>query len=280
MRPPPRAFKRSPIPPRSSVPAAIALAVAGSLLLARAARAQDFASPATAGTGGTPATLLERALPESRARASLEMLAIAWDPAAELTTRALSGLANWRGLTLGAGISSTGDGVMGWNSAALAVGRASATHGAAARALVRRDRAAPQPGGVRLTGAEAGAGFWSAIGSHGRIWASAPMALSAGESAPLDRGLETGVALGGREWSGWLSWSAPAGAVDAAERALGIACDSGPIALWAEARDRPLRASIGLRARRGALTVTAQVNEHPVLGETARCSLGVGGAAP
>jgi hypothetical protein len=248
--------------------------------LACGARAQDFASPAPAGTGGTPGALLERALPEPRAAASFEMLAIAWDPAAELTTRALAARADWRGLAVGAGVSSTGDGEVGWNSAAIAIGHASATHGAAARALVRRDRAAAEPGATRLVGAEAGAGFWSALGSRGRIWASAPMALSAGENAPLDRGLETGVSLVAREWSAWISWAAPAGAVDAAERALGIACQSGAIALWAEARDRPLRASIALRARRGALTVLAQVNEHPVLGETARCSLGIGGSAP
>jgi hypothetical protein len=259
---------------------ALACALALSLCFARGAGAQDFASPAPAGRGGTPGAFLERALPEARPVFSFEMLAIAWDPAAELTTRALAGLTIWRGLSCGAGLSSTGDGVVGWNSVALAVGHASATHGAATRVLVRRDRAAPDPDHARLIGAEAGAGFWSVIGSRGRIWASAPMALTAGESAPLDRGLETGVSFGAREWSGWLSWAAPAGAVDAAERALGLACETGPKALWAEARDRPLRTSISLRARRGAITVLAQVSEHPVLGETARCSLGIGGAGP
>ncbi|MGH7740857.1 MAG: hypothetical protein ACRENS_02415 [Candidatus Eiseniibacteriota bacterium] len=259
---------------------AVAIALAVLLARARGACAQDFASPAPAAEFGTPAALLERALPGARQRASLELLAIAWDPAAELSTRALAALTAWRGLEWSAGWSSTGDGELGWNAAAIAIGQASDSHGAGVRALVRRDRA-PSPGyGTRAIGAEAGAGFWSAIGSHGRIWASAPMAFETGEAPPLDRGLETGMSVRVREYSAWGLWSAPAGAVDAAERTLGVTCEAGLLALWAEARDRPLRGSIGVRARRGALTVLARVDEHPLLGETARLSLGFSRAAP
>jgi hypothetical protein len=258
---------------------ACAVAALAAFALARAASAQDFASPAPAGGGATPGAFLERALPEPRTPKTIEMLAIAWDPAAELTTRAIAGTASWRALSCGAGISSTGDGEIGWNSLALAIGHAGATHGAGLRALVRRDRAALGPRGERPLGAEAGAGFWSAIGSHGRIWASAPMALIAGEPPPLDRGLETGLSFGAGEFTAWGSWSAPASAVDAAERSLGLACGSGAIALSAEARDRPLRAAIAVRAQRGALIVMARIDEHPVLGETARVSLGFARAA-
>jgi hypothetical protein len=67
--------------------------------------------------------------------------------------------------------------------------------------------------------------------------------------------------------------------VDAGERTLGALCTSGGAALWAEAADRPLRASIALRVRRGALGVCAQVNEHPALGESARLSLSIGGGS-
>jgi hypothetical protein len=238
--------------------------------------AQDFASPTRAGTGETPGAFLEGALPAPVTGSGLEMLAIQWDPAAQLTTRALAARGAARRLEWGAGISSSGDGEIGWNALALALGHAVDSHGAAVRALVRRDRA-PRPGVARPLGGEAGAGFWSRIGARGRVWASAPMALTTGEAPPLDRGLETGVALAMRDFSAWLSWSAPAGAVDAAERALGVSCESGALALWAEARDRPLRGSLGLRAHRGSLAVAARVDEHPALGETARLSLCVGG---
>ena len=179
------------------------------------------------------------------------MLAIAWDPASELTTRAIAGQANWRSLAWGAGISSTGDGEIGWNSVAVAIGHATASHGVGVRALARRDRAAAIDRQDRLLGAEAGAGFWSSIGSRGRIWASAPMALIVGEPPPLDRGLETGVSVQAREFSAWATWDAPAGAVDAAERSIGLACESGAVALSAEARDRPLRGSVAVSRAAG-----------------------------
>lgn len=247
--------------------------------VAGAALAQDFATPAPGGRGETPAAFLERALPASRARAAFELLAIAWDPAAQLTTRAVAGAASWHGLAWAAGISSSGDQEVGWNTAALALGQAGAAHGAGVRAAVRMDRAR-DGARARAPGGEAGAGFWSALGSRGRIWASAPMALVAGEAPPLDRGLETGVSLSAAEFSAWLAWAAPAGAVDAGERHLGLSCESGMLALWAEARDRPLRAALAVRARRGVLTVTAEVDEHPMLGESARVSLAIGAMPP
>lgn len=244
-------------------------------LIAAHAHAQDFASPARAGTGETPGAFLESALPGALGARSLEMIAIQWDPRGEMTTRALAACAITRGIEWGAGISSTGDGEIGWNSLALAIGRAARAHGAGVRVLARRDRAA-DASGARALGAEAGAGFWSRVGARGKIWASAPMAFAVGEPPPLDRGLETGVSLSGPAFSAWALWSAPAGAVDAAEHGLGLACESGALSLWAEARSRPLRAAIALRARRGDFTVTARVDEHPVLGETVRFSLGVG----
>jgi hypothetical protein len=263
----------------------LALAFALALAVrAASAMAQDFAAPAPAGPSKSAGAFLERALPEApaatRSGGALEMIAIAWDPAAELTTRALAGLTRWRGITWGAGVSSSGDDVVGWNSAALAIGHAGASHGAGVRALVRRDRAPQGADGARPGGLEAGAGFWSAVGSRARLWASAPMAFSAGEPPPLDRGLETGISIEAGAFTAWGVWSAPAGAVDAGERALGAGCASGVAALWAEAVDRPLRASIALRVRRGALSVCAQVNEHPALGESARVSLSIGDASP
>jgi hypothetical protein len=267
-------------------PARVWLAIAFALAVRAAnAVAQDFAAPAPSGPSTSAGAFLERALPEApgagaRSGAALEMIAIAWDPSAELSTRALAGLTRWRGITWGAGVSSSGDDVVGWNSAALAIGHAGASHGAAVRALVRRDRAPQGTDGSRPAGLEAGAGFWSALGARARLWASAPMALTAGEPPPLDRGLETGVSIDAGAFSAWGVWSAPAGAVDAGERALGAACASGVAVLWAEAADRPVRASIGLRFRRGALGVCVQVNEHPALGESGRLSLSLGGGSP
>jgi hypothetical protein len=51
-------------------------------------------------------------------------------------------------------------------------------------------------------------------------------------------------------------------------RALGGELSAGPLVLWAEGRDGPWRASIGVRARRGVLGVALRVDAHPDLPES------------
>src|SRR5207245_7361205 len=80
--------------------------------------------------------------------------------------------------------------------------------------------------------------------------------------------LETGIMGGARDVTAWLAWSAPAHAADQGERTAGIQIAAGRAAIWAEARDRPFRAAIGVHARHRGLEVSVEVREHPVLGET------------
>ena len=57
----------------------------------------------------------------------------------------------------------------------------------------------------------------------------------------------------------------------------GVSTTSGPLALWLIARDRPLRGGLGVAARARALRVAVQVESHPVLRETTRLSIALGG---
>ena len=49
--------------------------------------------------------------------------------------------------------------------------------------------------------------------------------------------------------------------------------------VWIEARDSPLRPSFGLAARAGSVGVAANVEAHPVLGESVRIELTLGSGA-
>jgi hypothetical protein len=250
-----------------------ALGAALAVLVARAAAAQDFEPAAPSGPVGSPSVLIERALPLPADGARLELLAVRWGALADFSTRAAALEAGWGAARFAAGLSSTGDGEIGWNAVALAAGLASHLQGVGVRAIVRRDRSSPDPAASRAIGIESGAGFWSALGPRARVWVSVPGMLGAGESAPLDRGLESGVKCSAGVLHGWLAWTAPARAADAGERIAGAGYDTGSIAAWIEARDRPLRATLGLRVRRDALEIAASVSEHPLLGETTRLAL-------
>ena len=61
------------------------------------------------------------------------------------------------------------------------------------------------------------------------------------------------------------------------EYAIGLAAAAGPMVVWLVARDQPPRGGVGLSAATHAVRVAAEVEGHPVLGETARMSLGLGG---
>ena len=252
----------------------ILTALVGLALGARAACAQEFEAPAPAGAGGA-AALIERALPAPAVGAELETIAVRWAGLADFSTRALALGTSFGPARVAAGFASTGDPEIGWNSVALAAGLTGETWGAGIRGIARRDRSAAPGERAPAIGAAIGAGFWSAPAPGMEVWAAVPTLESAGEAPPLDRGLETGVVMRSRGVAGWLGWSAPARAADAGERSTGAAVELGAFSAWLEARDRPLRATFGIAARRGALEISAATSEHPVLGETIRLALAI-----
>lgn len=256
-----------------------ARAVAAALaLLAAASRpggAQDFAPAAPPGPWAGPAALLERALPAPAGALALEAASARWFALPGLGTRSLSLLVPARTLRLAAGLSQTGDGELGWTCAAIAAGAATGDFGFALRAAARRDRAG---GGLLSSGAalgaglEAGGGAWIAPAPGARLWAGAPQLWSEGEAPPLARPLELGASLERGGLAAWLALGAPREG-DAGARTLGVAFASGPLLAWAEGRDAPARAALGLAADAGPLRVAARIEGHPVLGETATLSL-------
>lgn len=255
----------------AGLPFALALLVAAP----DASPAQDFAPALPAGPQSGAAALLERALPAESPALSLESAATRWLGLAELATRSVAlGLASGT-VRVAAGVSQTGDPELGWTAAALAVGAAGPEGGAALRVVGRRDRSEGAIASGHLArgaGYEAGAGAWLAAGEALTLWASAPQLWYAGEAPPLSRPLELGgrcVFAGG---AAWLALVAPRPGDDG-ERAGGLEIGTAALALWAEARDGPLRASLGIRGAVRALVVEARVDAHPVLGETTRLTL-------
>jgi len=112
-----------------------------------------------------------------------------------------------------------------------------------------------------------------------------PQAWAGGVAPPLDRPLELGARYeleipGDREGLAfWLTRGSPS-RNSPADHGAGAALRSGPITAWGTVRDRPLRGGFGLAARTRWLSVVAEVESHPDLGETVRLSLGLIGASP
>ncbi len=275
------------LPPGAAVvpgPVLLARLIAGVALVALAAshaRAQDFSPPAPAGTPAGPLALIERGLPDTISGVRIEAATVRWFGLPDLATRALALGGGWRTVRGAVGISQTGDPELGWSAFGLALGVAEREGGAALRVVVRRDRRlGPALGSWRSSsgvGVEVGGGVCVAAGAGLRLWASAPQVWARGESPPLERPLEIGVAYGAHDATLWLSRGAPASDA-AADHEAGLALRSGPLALWAAARDRPLRGGIGVAAGARGLVVRAAVESHPALGETVWLGLGLGGA--
>jgi hypothetical protein len=57
------------------------------------------------------------------------------------------------------------------------------------------------------------------------------------------------------------------------EHEAGVALGGGLLAFWCAARDRPLRASLGVSAGFGGIRSSAALDSHPVLAETSRLTL-------
>jgi len=245
------------------------------------ARAQDFAAPAPAWPPGPACGPLERGLPAAVPTVAIEGATIRWHGLAALTTRAVAGTFGRRALRAAAGLSQTGEPDVGWTALALAVGAAGSGGGGSLRALARRDRTSPFGFDARGAdvGVEIGGGAWIEATAALHVWVSAPQMWTRGAAPPLARPLEVGAALDLGGVALWLSRDAVAGHPSGGrgEHAFGLATAAGPLGVWLVARDQPLRGGLGLAARARALRVAAEVESHPVLAETARLSLGVGG---
>jgi len=257
--------------PRRSALLVVGCALAAGLRFSPAA-AQDFAAPAAAGPGPSALVFLERGLPPVEGGVRADAEATRWFGLDELVTRGLAAGGSFRSLRGALGISQTGEAELGWNSAGLAVGVARPSGGAAMRLVARADRASS----AARAGAEAGGGAWIEAGSGITVWALAPQLETWGIAPPLRRSLELGAAIEAGGVRAWLTRAAPVPPAADAAHAAGLGLGEGPWWLWIEARDRPLRALLGVGARAGPLSLGSAVESHPVLGETLRLTAGLG----
>jgi hypothetical protein len=260
------------------VRATVALATAVWMFAqASSAIAQDFSASAVPFNAATLSGALENGLPSASPSARLESAVTRWDGVAGLDTRAAvfgCGLGAMRAVL---GVSQTGEPDIGWSAFGASLGAVTRGGAAALRAVTRRDRATVAGG--RAGGVEIGAGAWAEAGAGVRVWASAPQLWTDGAAPPLARGLEIGASadLGGVAL--WLSRAAVVGLAHEGrgEHTGGLLATAGPLALWLVARDQPARGGIGVAARRRGLGAGAEVIGHPVLGETARMWISLGG---
>ena len=255
---------------------------AGLAFLAGPLAAQDFAAPLPAGELGV-APLLERGLAPAGTGIEATAMAIRWHGLPELETRSVAVGLGWRSARLALGVSQTGEADLGWNALALAAGAGGEPGGFALRGCVRQRRESsaelePEVGG------EVGAGAWVAATPEVTIWASAPQLWTGGDPPPLERWLEIGSTARVTAARVWLARAAAPGAPRGlrAEHLAGIAVwdpaspGAHPAVLWLEVRDHPPRGALGLAVGAGAVSATASVESHPVLGETVRLALAWG----
>ena len=267
------------IAPSARRPFSFAVLIA--LLGGRAVGAQDFAAPAPPGPGDAPVLFLESALPAAAGALALDGLVLRWNGLDELVTRAVAIGFGARKTRVAAGLSQTGEPEVGWTCVALAAGAALDGAGLGVRAAGRRDRDRGALGGALGPGlgAEIGFGAWLAPSAGVKVWTSAPQVWRRGTLPPLSRPLTWGVRLESDPVRGWILHRSPSrGARDMGELSGGVAFVTGPAIAWIEARERPLRGGLGLAARARSATIAAQVDGHPVLGETVRLSVSFGAA--
>jgi len=244
------------------------------LACAASAGAQDFVAPEPSWPPVSAAALLERGLPAATTGMHAEGFVTRWYGLAALQTRATALATSLGAARLALGVSQTGEPDLGWTALGLAGGAAGKGWGAALRGVVRRDRTtafdlSPWAQGL---GGEVGAGAWVAAGGGLELAASAPALWSRGTAPPLARSLDLGAALVSEDARLWVARQTVPGRPRGArgEHRAGLALDAGPLALWIEARDEPLRGGLGLAARVRLLTVAAMIESHPTLGETVR----------
>lgn len=256
---------------------AVAVLLAATACAAATAFAQDFERAGPPGPAPGPLAFLDSGLAPAGAAPAATALGVTRYALPELSTRAAAAGAGWRSLRIAAGFSQTGDPELGWNALGAAAGVAHARWGAGVRGLARRDRTVIDP--AARWGGEVGAGAWLRPEAPVLVWAAAPALWTGAGGAPLARGFTTGAALLAEGARVWFEHEArPEAARARAAHRAGIALEAGVFALWAEALDAPLRATLGIGARAGALRIEAAMESHPLLGETARATLSL--AAP
>jgi hypothetical protein len=251
------------------------------VLCAGSAHAQDFVPPTPLWPPHSACALLEHGLPSPEGGPVLEASSVRWYGLSDLTTRSIALAGSWRLLRAAFGLSQTGSPELGWTAGALAFGVANETGGVAVRATARRDRtsefaftAVPADAGIEI-----GAGGWLEAGEGLVLWTSVPELWLSGAAPPLRRALAIGGALTLGDLEVWLARRAVPGLVRGmrGEHAFGVAMAARPLAVWLEAEDQPLRGGFGVLARLRSVWVAGSVLGHPVLGETFRAAIGVGG---
>ena len=262
---------------RGTPPAIVALALTA-LAAPLEANAQDFVAPGPPLAPGSPLAALERGTMPASSRFALASAAVRWHGVSGLDTRAIAAAAGWRSARIAAGLSQTGDPAVGWTAAGLAAGVANRAAGAGIRAVGRRDRTTPftAPPAPDDLGVEIGGAAWVEAGAGLDVWCSAPQLWNAGAAPPLARGMELGLRARGEAWSLWLTREAargPAGRTGVHTAGLALALP--PVTAWIAGHSSPARGAFGLSARAAGIAVAAEVEGHPVLGETVRLSLGI-----
>ena len=244
------------------------------LASAPAAHAQDFASAAPPWPRGAAGPLLEDGLPHAGPLLALDATVTRWFGLRSLETRSIASAARFRSVIVAAGVSQTGAPEVGWTTAGLAIGAARERGGVALRGVARRDRLTSFgfDGDARTAGGEVGAGAWAEAGGGVRVWASAPQLWREGAAPPLGRALGLGLAWEGPGAAAWLARRAVTGVSGArsGEHEAGLTLGGSRLAFWCAARDRPLRASLGVSAGVRGVHSAAALDSHPVLAETSR----------
>lgn len=253
-------------------------------LIHAAAHAQDFASAAPPWPRAGASPLLEDGLPPADATLGVDATVTRWFGLSELETRSLAAVARMRAVVVGVGLAQTGGPEVGWTALGVAVGAASDRGGFALRGVVHRDRLTKFAfdGDASTAGGEVGAGGWVATGASFKVFASAPQLWREGAAPPLARAVALGCAWETENLSAWLARSAVAvsSGMGHGEHQAGIALIGGPLAFWCEARDRPLRASLGVSVGMGGVRSSAALDSHPVLAETTRLTISLARAQP
>lgn len=246
--------------------------------------AQDFASAAPRWPRGGAGPLLEDGLPPPDVTLDVDATVTRWFGLPSLETRSVAALARMRAVVVGAGLAQTGGPEVGWTAIGIAAGAVSARGGFALRGVAHRDRVTSFAfdGDARTAGGEVGAGAWVATGAAFRVFASAPQLWREGAAPPLGRALEAGFAWQSENVGAWLARSAVAvsSGMGHGEHEAGIALIGGPLAFWCAARDRPLRASLGVSVGVGGVRSSASLDSHPVLAETTRLTVSLERAQP
>ncbi|HET7224866.1 MAG TPA: hypothetical protein VFK69_04040, partial [Candidatus Eisenbacteria bacterium] len=133
-----------------------------------------------------------------------------------------------------------------------------------------------EPGAPVSAGLVAGGGAWVETAPGMRVWASDPGVWTSGAAPPLPPSLEIGIEA---RAPGLIAWAARAGNASASAHRVGLALAAASAGAWLEARDQPLRGSLGVWTAWRGLTLAARADAHPVLAPTVRMLIAAGGSA-